>query len=513
MGSRPTRDDGSPAATSSLLPQLRGSRRGSVASTSSTTQLDKETLSQALDQIHNTASQSESLTTFNEYTSPPSSSSGPDSRSIASEIQGGLSGIYTKFRASVGNVKVIINAAGEDVAGEARTAKQTGAAVRNPAMSIGSASESSRSSFTANASNSPALGSECRSPNDAKSCDAFQVGGNGNTKPSRASTRGTSVSSKSLSGSLATLKSPPVNLTQASLPTSISPTLAEINISALKQPWPPGINANDDGPSTDVGRDVYSPTPDNDASARSITIKPHNASPELQSSDPRPTPTAKSRISKWDDKSSSSASVHQEKLPPDSEAAEVNIKAAQEDAQLLASNEVRNHLGPPSSSSIAGNVVDGGASQAVATNPNKQDDIFQLAHRSNGEPLSATSEPRTNYQHIELPIRKALAALPVAKPGSSISSLSRAPSSNADTDAVVESPKRSTDPYPEKYNVLHSASSASLQSRELHAVRVPSQAKNKVLDKQYWMKDENAKDCFYCGDPFSTFRRKHHCSK
>lgn len=27
------------------------------------------------------------------------------------------------------------------------------------------------------------------------------------------------------------------------------------------------------------------------------------------------------------------------------------------------------------------------------------------------------------------------------------------------------------------------------------------------------MKDENAKDCFYCGDPFTTFRRKHHCSK
>lgn len=25
------------------------------------------------------------------------------------------------------------------------------------------------------------------------------------------------------------------------------------------------------------------------------------------------------------------------------------------------------------------------------------------------------------------------------------------------------------------------------------------------------MRDENAKDCFHCGEPFSTFRRKHHC--
>jgi hypothetical protein len=42
---------------------------------------------------------------------------------------------------------------------------------------------------------------------------------------------------------------------------------------------------------------------------------------------------------------------------------------------------------------------------------------------------------------------------------------------------------------------------------------VLSQIKSKVLSKEYWMRDENAKDCFYCGDVFSTFRRKHHCSE
>lgn len=37
--------------------------------------------------------------------------------------------------------------------------------------------------------------------------------------------------------------------------------------------------------------------------------------------------------------------------------------------------------------------------------------------------------------------------------------------------------------------------------------------KRKVLSRDFWMKDENAKVCFYCGDPFTTFRRKHHCRK
>ena len=40
---------------------------------------------------------------------------------------------------------------------------------------------------------------------------------------------------------------------------------------------------------------------------------------------------------------------------------------------------------------------------------------------------------------------------------------------------------------------------------------VPTHLKRRVISKAFWMKDENAKDCFYCGQAFSTFRRKHHC--
>lgn len=38
-----------------------------------------------------------------------------------------------------------------------------------------------------------------------------------------------------------------------------------------------------------------------------------------------------------------------------------------------------------------------------------------------------------------------------------------------------------------------------------------TQMRRKILDREFWMRDENAKACFSCGDAFTTFRRKHHC--
>jgi 1-phosphatidylinositol-3-phosphate 5-kinase len=50
-----------------------------------------------------------------------------------------------------------------------------------------------------------------------------------------------------------------------------------------------------------------------------------------------------------------------------------------------------------------------------------------------------------------------------------------------------------------------------LETSEKKSTTIPAHIKRRVISKEFWMKDENARDCFYCGDPFSTFRRKHHC--
>jgi 1-phosphatidylinositol-3-phosphate 5-kinase len=83
----------------SMFPLNLGSRRGSLASL--TGSVDKEQLSQALDKIHNTACQSDTLTTFNEFAPPPQSST--ENHGIAGDImQNGLSGLYSRFKGAVG---------------------------------------------------------------------------------------------------------------------------------------------------------------------------------------------------------------------------------------------------------------------------------------------------------------------------------------------------------------------------------------------------------------------------
>jgi len=87
----------------SLNPLGLRSRRGSLASLSGSAAVDKEQLAQALDKIHNTASHSETLTTFNEFASPPPPSANTESKGIAGDImQNGLSGLYSRFRGAVG---------------------------------------------------------------------------------------------------------------------------------------------------------------------------------------------------------------------------------------------------------------------------------------------------------------------------------------------------------------------------------------------------------------------------
>ncbi|EHK96775.1 putative 1-phosphatidylinositol-3-phosphate 5-kinase fab1 [Glarea lozoyensis 74030] len=81
----------SPKASPFIQLGLR-SRRGSLASLSGATPIDKEQLAQALDKIHSTACQSETLTTFNEFGSPPASSTNTESKGLAGDLmQNGLS--------------------------------------------------------------------------------------------------------------------------------------------------------------------------------------------------------------------------------------------------------------------------------------------------------------------------------------------------------------------------------------------------------------------------------------
>src|SRR4051812_262085 len=93
----------SPSASSIFLPLGRISRRNSKSSLND--QVDRDTLNEALDHIHTAASNSQSLTVFNDYTNPPAPSSASEGKGLAEELQGGLSGLYNKIIASVSGTK------------------------------------------------------------------------------------------------------------------------------------------------------------------------------------------------------------------------------------------------------------------------------------------------------------------------------------------------------------------------------------------------------------------------
>ena len=95
----------SPSASSGFLQLGRRGSKGSLA----TTQTERETKHAALDQIHNAAYQSDSLTHFNDFTSPPTPVSAQDDKRLSEELQGGLSGLYSRFRTSVGGMRDIVS--------------------------------------------------------------------------------------------------------------------------------------------------------------------------------------------------------------------------------------------------------------------------------------------------------------------------------------------------------------------------------------------------------------------
>jgi len=525
MSSKSIKDTDSPASTF-FLPQLRSSRRGSSASLASTTQLDKENLSQALDQIHSTASQSDTLTTFNEYTSPPSSSSGPDSKGIAGELQGGLSGLYTRIRASVGNVKDIVNLGGEDAVGETTSVRSPKGAIHSPTPSTKSGSEPSRVAISSAANLPRALvpGSEQHSPVGTKSKDPFPSSHSGTSRPSKNLLGSVAAPTKSGPESVGALKTQPTSLTQAVQSTPISPALAEVNISAVKQLGPSDQHfsaTKNIGSAVIENGDRFAPTkkPQNDSlvvwEAKVSVAEAHaNGKPD--------TVSPSQQISGSYERGGESDLVIHDKPIGGGGPERSYIQVSEGTVQPFPSIGTGENDEAAVASSSDGDDDNTGPPRSVTTNGNPKDDVFQAPNNQVSNVATSETVKKGIYQHLEIPLRKGVAPPVITRSHSPNSALSTTSSSETNADSIVSSPlQRLSRPAATIHNELshkesstaHPAGSKAELNRDLKTMNVFSQVKNKVLDKEYWMKDENARDCFYCGDPFSTFRRKHHCSK
>src|ERR1700760_346924 len=107
----------SPTHTAPALP-VDDSRRTSIVSEASQTVASQDSVAKTLDKIHTTASRTDTLTTF-DFGSPPRPPSSGDIKGLAGDIvQGRLSGLYSRIKATVGGGRDVVSTHGISESGE-----------------------------------------------------------------------------------------------------------------------------------------------------------------------------------------------------------------------------------------------------------------------------------------------------------------------------------------------------------------------------------------------------------
>ena len=223
----------SPSSSSIFLPLGRRSRRGSRASIS--TQVDKETLDLALDQIHTQACQSDSLTVFNEYTSPPAASTTTENKGLTGDLQGGLSGLYNRFRASMGGAADVATAPGKD---DTKTPGADGAA-NVPSKNTPQAKLNAGATKTTDL-NSSLPGSAQTSTLQSPVSESFSNLTDSQVhapKPFKVSSNAASIASKASVPPTPTTKSPAGQLARVSTSATAEPAVVELTVNAVRDPF------------------------------------------------------------------------------------------------------------------------------------------------------------------------------------------------------------------------------------------------------------------------------------
>ncbi|KAJ5093182.1 hypothetical protein N7456_009043 [Penicillium angulare] len=509
-------DTPSPMASSGFLPLGRRRSRASMT----TTQTERENIHTALDQIHNTACQSDSLTIFNEFTAPPAPASATDEKGLSEELHGGLSGLYTRFRTSVGGMRDIVS-------GGTRSTDKTGtdtASVRSPASERSvkkSVSDLATSSVDYQQSHpNSSQGSRLHSPVATN----FQASQEAAIQPD--TVKGSKISSKSAS---------------ISSKTSISASpAAKPNIAPLTKSTGASMVAAE--PATFQS---HANTTNQHRQSRSSSVNFSHQGPKNSE-----TASFDSRDGPMEVSLSQSSSVLSQNL---SHSPVLSIKTHE------SLHEEHNPLERGASFTSINNTSDvqNRKSVSAAGQPSPADDSSTPTAPRSSKAVDPIQDPETQSRNSRSNSRISLGqddpkAYPIsnvtAKPsqdrGPTSDKTASAPHGGNEAQEPSIAPVTSITAETSKPALVknrlpgHGISRASTAettttvsslpplntaldkvpsqvSRERRDVPprdgVLSQLGSKLLSKDFWMRDENAKDCFHCGEPFTTFRRKHHC--
>jgi 1-phosphatidylinositol-3-phosphate 5-kinase len=435
-------DTPSPAASFGAI--SRGhSRRPSAASHLSQPALNKEELSSALDEIHTNASRSDTLTTFDDFSSPHPGSKG-EGRGFAEDIvQSGFSGLYNRLKASVGAARDAVAGSGGNDSADDASVKSAGAKAKVAALK-----------------------------------------GSGSGIVASPTTASTTSSSKLHSPLTARFPEPQAPTIQSPLPTSTMPVMSK----------PTGIAS----PISNLKAKSHSQAPDEPISSpTSIAHRTTSrqvegfSSTNLRDQDSQGFALTKSKSRP----SGQSVLDHQ----PDS-------MRSHRDVDLTS---LANNLSPTDLEKSSRKPVRSATERPTLTvetstkSPLKSHNQFSPSLDPQ-DGVSLKSESLT--ESYASPPRPPLIQISQSHlPGFRASRTNSSDGEGSSVVTIARSRKSGFEPVQE-----YTASSSHGDADSSHLL---SRMRSKILAKELWMRDENAKDCFYCGDTFSAFRRKHHCRK
>lgn len=413
--SRPRPTDSPSGVTSSMIsPLVIRSRRTSVSSSASRQPADRGALAQTLDNIHTTASRSETLTTFNDFDLPPRSSFGSEERGVASNVQGGFGALYTRLKASV--------VGGREVS----QVSSNGLGISNKSYRPGTSSSLSRNAREVSpadaAHSSPSVAPSHPSPRESradKRAKALESSGPGQISGSLSFDHGFDLSPNT----------DPSNQSMHSIVPESLRKVDDLNLESASRSQP--RHASTTAGVSSSTKTSFDQRLDSTAYDHNLDV-PYDASPEV---------------------------------PMNIEEAEEVVHIAPHDGKILP-----NDLWPNT----------GKAAGPLTIRTEQFDHPFDTKHRSIAPEAGTVQQPRPN--------KGAEMSRPHSRTGSS-------------KDKAVE-----------PTGVAKRVAAGNRQGDTTHPRGFMSQMRRSVLGKELWMRDENAKVCFNCGESFSTFRRKHHCS-
>ena len=399
--------------------------------------------------MHATAARTETLTTFDDLAAPLAPPTAGEPKGI-DLVQGGFSGLYSRLRASVGGVREQTHdAASSASAGPTSSPTSRPAAVNK---SPGGTTESSPTVVSVPSS-------RLQSPATANFPDALPPSRDSNLSSTTVSSKTSLNVSKS---SLATTRSRP----------SLSTELGRVHdddrplSSHTKAQSTSAIDLSKKGPSRDLASGTQTISSPRLAPSRDAVLRQSKAKLESK--------------------------------PKDSDSDDENMAALGHPGSTIDPAEFRFPADVPHDSLSRVSSRADSQYQAARSGHKTRDPVERLP-----EHAQATSRKLGNTADPQRPplLKVGPSHLPGFRP-------SRASSSDGLSSIITSSTVRTpaAAPIDNFKQQEHAQPAAQGMPRNTLA-----QMKRKILDREFWMRDENAKDCFNCGAAFTTFRRKHHC--